>query len=62
MSVYLLAEHTVEEKPAKKKAAVVASGMIYAQDIAEKYSIYDLQTLPLRELIIVLDRYREVAK
>lgn len=62
MSVYLLAEHTVEEKPTKKKTPVVASGMIYAQDIAEKYSIYDLQTLPLRELIIVLDRYREVAK
>lgn len=61
MSVYLLAQHTVAEKPTKKKAPVAGSGMIYAQDITEKYSIYDLQTLPLRELIIVLDRYRDVA-
>jgi excinuclease ABC subunit A len=66
MSVYLLAEHTVPEKPTKKKeassAAAAAGAMRYAQDITEKYSIYDLQTLPLRELIIVLDRYRLVAQ
>lgn len=33
----------------------------YAQDIEQKYSIYDLQTLPMRDLIMVLDAYRKVA-
>jgi len=62
MSVYLLAEHTVPEKKSTKKKVTLASGMRYAQDITEKYSIHDLQTLPLRDLIVVLDRYREVAQ
>lgn len=64
MAVYLVAD---TQQPWKWKASHQllpwwhTHTLRYAKDIQDKYSIYDLQTLPLRELIVVLERYWSVA-
>ncbi len=59
MSVFLLAEPDAKKKSKKQEHHI--AGMRYAQDIEQKYSIYDLQTLPLRDLVTVLTAYRDFA-
>lgn len=65
MSVYLIpdnAEESARKTENKKKGdpSHKNAKLIYAQEIAEKYTIHDLQMLPLRELVLVLMRYRQM--
>jgi excinuclease UvrABC ATPase subunit len=65
MSVYLIPDNAEESarKTANKKnndPSHKNAKLIYAQEIAEKYTIHDLQMLPLRELVLVLTRYRQM--